>query len=629
MARKKKATTEIEETAEVASEEVSEQAADVAESAAEPEQASEAVEEVAEGEESEAVEAVAEGEGPTEEPTPEQGEAAESAEDAEPAAEPELAPVLETELFPELAPADATGAAEPLGLIGSDEYSYDSSDSSDKKKKNKHGAHAAPKENKHRVRKFFLGLLIFLLAAVALTYVAGVIAFNFFIAMPNTTVGGRDVSWQMFSDIAAAQETKVASYTTTVTGSEYSADLKGSDIGLSLNQEAYAQGLADQQAALTWPVHIMESHELSTTAGISYDESKLENALSAGIVTHNETATQPVDATVGYVEAEGGFAVVPEQVGTALEAKATYNYIGEQLGSLPKTIKLDDSCYVQAAIKSDDPDLATAAQNANVFLKCDIPLTMNGLDAGSITKAQIAEWITIASDQSASLDEAKLAEWVKANIAAKYDTAGGARTYTRPDGKVVTVDATTANWGNYYGWLTDEASLVSLITDAVKNGKTDTIEIPTKQTANQVPDEGGRDWGNRYIDCDLSEQYVRMYDDSGNCIWETSCVTGKTSDGHGTPAGVYVLNNYKQSGNVKLTGAILPSTGEPEYISYVTYWMPFIDNSYAFHDASWRGSFGGSIYVYNGSHGCVNLPSGKAAELYNLCQVGDVVVVHW
>ena len=57
--------------------------------------------------------------------------------------------------------------------------------------------------------------------------------------------------------------------------------------------------------------------------------------------------------------------------------------------------------------------------------------------------------------------------------------------------------------------------------------------------------------------------------------------------------------------------------------------MPFIDNLWAFHDASWRGNFGGTIYQYAGSHGCINLPSDKAADLYSATQIGDVVVVHY
>ena len=71
-----------------------------------------------------------------------------------------------------------------------------------------------------------------------------------------------------------------------------------------------------------------------------------------------------------------------------------------------------------------------------------------------------------------------------------------------------------------------------------------------------------------------------------------------------------------------------PETNEPEYISHVDYWMPFIGNSYALHDANWRAKFGGTIYEGNGSHGCVNLPAEKAKELYGLTQIGDVVVVH-
>ena len=61
----------------------------------------------------------------------------------------------------------------------------------------------------------------------------------------------------------------------------------------------------------------------------------------------------------------------------------------------------------------------------------------------------------------------------------------------------------------------------------------------------------------------------------------------------------------------------------------MSYWVPFIDNLYAFHDASWRSRFGGSIYQTDGSHGCINLPSAKAEELYDLAKVGDVVVVHY
>ena len=51
-------------------------------------------------------------------------------------------------------------------------------------------------------------------------------------------------------------------------------------------------------------------------------------------------------------------------------------------------------------------------------------------------------------------------------------------------------------------------------------------------------------------------------------------------------------------------------------------------NLMGFHNAPWRSAFGGDIYLTNGSHGCINLSYEKADELYSLCNVGDVVIIH-
>ena len=67
--------------------------------------------------------------------------------------------------------------------------------------------------------------------------------------------------------------------------------------------------------------------------------------------------------------------------------------------------------------------------------------------------------------------------------------------------------------------------------------------------------------------------------------------------------------------------------GTYEYETQVTYWMPF-NGGVGFHDASWRSSFGGTIYQYNGSHGCINMPYEKAKTLYNNISTGYYVVVY-
>lgn len=145
-----------------------------------------------------------------------------------------------------------------------------------------------------------------------------------------------------------------------------------------------------------------------------------------------------------------------------------------------------------------------------------------------------------------------------------------------------------------------------------------------KQNAAQAPDEGGRDFGTRYIDVDLTEQHARFYGEDGAIIWESDIVSGKPADGRDTPQGTYYIKT--NDGKSVLRG--YKPDGTKDYETEVEFWMPFKDNSVGFHDAGWQEKFGGDWYVEHGSHGCINLPPDKAEELHGLLSVGDVVVVH-
>lgn len=460
------------------------------------------------------------------------------------------------------------------------------------------------------------------LAGVALAvYLMGVIAFSFFF-MPNTKLDGQDVSLRLASDVSGAYASKVDTYQAQVTGDGVSFTLKGSDIGLSFDEKTYERGTIGQLDPWKWPLCIISGNDIDAQSGVTYDAGKLSALVEGSLAKHNETATQPTNAGVTFDAGTQQFVVTPEQYGTAVDTGKLTDYLADGIQSLSQHIAFGRESLVAPTVTSQDARLADAATSANRFLSANIPLTLGGTSAGSVTREQISQWVTFDEDLAATLDEAKLAAWVKDNLAAHLDTAGSDRTYTRPDGKQVSVS------GGSYGWITDEDSLCAQLTDAIKAGSTSTIDIPTKQTAQAMPDAGRKDWGNRYIDIDITEQHVRMYDDSGALVWESDCVTGDHGKGYDTPTGVYQLNENRASGDVELHGQIDPATGEPEYISHVDYWMPFRGNSWALHDADWRSSFGGTIYQTNGSHGCVNLPVDKARELYALTKVGDVVSVH-
>ena len=119
--------------------------------------------------------------------------------------------------------------------------------------------------------------------------------------------------------------------------------------------------------------------------------------------------------------------------------------------------------------------------------------------------------------------------------------------------------------------------------------------------------KGSDDIGNSYVEIDLTNQHLYLFQ-NGSIVLETDFVSGNMSKADCvTPPGVFGLT-YKTR-NAILRGA--------NYETPVNYWMPF-NGGIGLHDASWRSSFGGTIYIYSGSHGCINLPGKKAAKIYEM-----------
>ena len=110
---------------------------------------------------------------------------------------------------------------------------------------------------------------------------------------------------------------------------------------------------------------------------------------------------------------------------------------------------------------------------------------------------------------------------------------------------------------------------------------------------------------------------IYIFTETGDSYQQTNLI-----EGSGT--GIYSIA-YKQTDRI-LRGA-KKADGTYEYESHVDYWMPF-NGGIGLHDADWRGSFGGSIYKTNGSHGCINLPVDKAPALYELIEKGTPVICH-
>ncbi len=474
----------------------------------------------------------------------------------------------------------------------------------------------------HKKRK---GLKVFLITlaiiVVFLGIVYGVGAYIFSQRfLPDTSFGDVDISMMEAADLQELIDKQVKGYQLDVVGGAFSYRATSSDLGLSVDSAKMAQEMIEAQNQWAWPVLLLQGdHEAASQYALTYDTAGLEKAIKEKVETYNEGATPSQNATIVYDENLDQFVVQPDVTGTQYEPQAVVDTAEGAIASLTPFVTLTDDQLIHAEIRAGDEKLTAASEEATKMVSAHLRLKLDGEDAGEIGPDDLHDLIHFDEDLNVTLDEDELSVWID-GVVKRYDTVGSERSYTRPDGKEITVS------GGEYGWQVDQDALRQAVYDCVYGGSDMEMDIPCWQTAQVYNGQGKPDWGNRYVDVDLSEQYVRFYDENSDVIWESACITGQPDGEHDTVEGVWSVNN-KESPS-KLIGR--DRNGKKEYETTVQYWMAFEQNSIGFHDATWQPAFGGEMYRQGyGSHGCVNLPYSAAEELYYIIDWDDVVIVHW
>lgn len=465
-----------------------------------------------------------------------------------------------------------------------------------------------------RVVAIAVGIIVVVLLAV---YAAG---FAFFSShfLPNSSIGDDDISLMTADAVASDLEAEAKDFTLQVSGKGLDFTVNAVDGGVDIDADGVAQQAISAVPAWQWPVQLFQSHDYGYLLQYAYDDSTLGKTVKTAVDAVNKTAKSPKNATISYDATQSKFAVQKESAGTKLDYDKVLAKVTQAISVMDNSVEIGDDELVQPTVTSDDSRLADAASKANSYLKANVKLTISGTKVATVDADQISQWVTLDKNLNPSFDSDAVKTWVS-ELASKVDTVGTTRTITNKNGGTYKVS------GGDYGWSIDQDSLATQITDAVQNGTTGTIKVPCTSEG-KAYSKNGNDIGKRYIDVNLSTQHAVFYV-NGKSVWSADVVTGKPDGEHDTPEGVYDINN-KESPST-LIGQMVSGTNKPAYETKVSYWMPFVENYIGFHDATWQAAFGGTRYKQGyGSHGCVNLSESKAAALYNLIEIGDVVVVH-
>ena len=461
-----------------------------------------------------------------------------------------------------------------------------------------------------------IGASVLVACLIGFVVVAGTYKGKF---LPNTLVNTVDV---------AGMTTEEASYTLIKNmnagdlhlldhnGKEVVFNAADFDASYSVPNGALAE--AADENPYTWVGKLFGSSEYQITYDYHYNADKLRKLIK------NYDWGDAVSTDAHIVRQENGdFTIEKETLGDQFDVDILMNYLGEQLADGKVILNMDESgCYGPYMAQVTADTLQGELELYNSYAKCNITFDFDDRKK-KVDSAMIVDWIMTLPDGSVMkdhdggllFDRDKVGAFVQ-QMAAETDTWGTSRSfYATLDGWI------TVPWnGDYsstYGWLIDQDATIDQLIELMREGKSATVEPVYKQKGLV---RGADDIGTTYVEVDISAQHMWVYKNNV-VVLESDIVSGTETDKERrTPRGICQIWSHespRKLGTYAVQG----------YECWVDYWMPFNYLGCGFHDLS-RSRYGGSIYMYNGSHGCINLPHSVAKEMYNITFNGMPAIIH-
>ncbi len=454
----------------------------------------------------------------------------------------------------------------------------------------------------NKEKKVAIGVAV---GACAVFYALGVVQFDK-VLYPNTFINGEcyDMDDPLPVSEGLIDNTKSFSIKT-LQGTE---KIDGEEIGWSTKLSPSIEEIQESQSPWAWPIALFQKHEYSTKEVHSYDKELLSGKIDK-LKFMTKSTEFPVDAHIE--KTEEGYVLVPESDGDTPIVEKVHEVIAKCLDEDLDKVNLDEEgCYYKAEIRSDNQELldeyARIDEIQNMVVTIDLTDSAEELD-----KSVFLDWTSYENGEL-NFDYDAVDGYVK-DLADKYDTWEQSRPFTTHSGAQISVGG--GGWDTY-GFLMDRETTIDLIKGAIMSGVSQTVSpvwVHTGLTRNTE----NSDIGSTYVEISIAEQHMWYYE-NGNLMLDTDVVTGMDIPSRATHPGVFRVR-WKETEHT-MTG----SYGS----AFVHYWLPLTEDGIGIHDASWRGSYGGTIYISNGSHGCINTPYSKMQELYNMISAGTPAVIY-
>ena len=351
----------------------------------------------------------------------------------------------------------------------------------------------------------------------------------------------------------------------------------------------------------------------------TYDEQKLRSLLSSA----DWGSEKNEDAQI--VRTDEGYSVQAEVQGDDMDYPKLEEYILSRVAEGVFDMDAADcGCYISPKVKAADLKEECDRLNSvfNMKIVYDFDYTTE-----TLTGDKLMDMVTIGEDGSLTADRDKAMEYVE-YLADKYDTYNTERKFHATiQGDIVVPTSSDAKYG---WWIYQDATCDQLVEMLEAGESVESVDPVYYETGGYVftGREDARsaddDIGDTYIEIDLTNQHFWYYE-KGKLLKDCDIVSGQTtSAARTTLPGVYKVWLKRTNYRMKDTN----SDGDT-WDTTCDYWTRVAIVGIGLHDSQWRWQFGGNIYKWNGSHGCINMPLEYAKYVHDHVAMDTPVVMYY
>ena len=441
------------------------------------------------------------------------------------------------------------------------------------------------------------------------------IVFSFvftFIFMPRTYLNGVKVGLKSYASSSKLIKPTIKDYVLTVQNLDGSEDhVEGSSVKLKYESMQWIKRALKQQNQFAWPISLFRKKEITIEEDVSYDEAAFAEILKKLSGFKTTTMIEPQDAHVA-MDQTGNYVVFPEVLGTTIDVDAAKEAALECLLTGNRVLNLEEY-HILPKVYSTDDFLGERLHEWNEYMK-SAGLTYTFWDKPEVLTREVINSLISEGPDKLYVDEKKVMNLMSV-WRERHDSIGRSFTFRTYDGIDVEIEP-----GGDYGYELNEEAVGADIIEKLNAHDTGTYDVSYWRKPLFTTNNG---LGDTYIEISITDQHLWMYKD-GQLLIDTNVVTGMPTDEEDriTHKGCYSVDWHEEH--------VLLGTMETRgYEQLVDYWIAF-NQSEGIHDAQWRenSEYTQQMYIYDGSHGCVNTPLEAMKIIYENVIDGEAVVIY-